>query len=344
MVVLLMGLCGLEYSLYNAYIVFLFYCIIVVKGNEMRNRRGSNYRRTSLTGAAAEDPNGRNRRQSALNPPLTAAGGTGGGTDKGLERLKRSQATLDAAKIEAQRTLAPILERMKHSRRIKSAEKVLKRMTAILEYPVRMRAALDRGDLAEVVAIYQRVQAVPTSSSSLRILHKIKEGAGVVVSELKKQCFTHMMSPSANYTSLLHYGKIWLDLEGEASYYELLRQCLIRQVLHFIDRLKEIRDKFCTDCADANDRGLEQNLLRRSPFLSAGAHAHGGERDAISALVRRHAEQSNQRKRQSVRGVTASSAGGSELGEYGLRGRSVSDNAVGSQWNDDDDADFQVSE
>ncbi len=52
--------------------------------------------------------------------------------DKGLERLRRSQTTLDAAKVEAQRTLAPILERMKQSRRIKSAEKVLKRMTAIL--------------------------------------------------------------------------------------------------------------------------------------------------------------------------------------------------------------------
>jgi len=66
--------------------------------------------------------------------------------DKGLERLRRSQTTLDAAKVEAQRTLAPILERMKQARRIKSAEKVLKRMTAILEYPMRMRTALEKGE------------------------------------------------------------------------------------------------------------------------------------------------------------------------------------------------------
>ena len=48
-----------------------------------------------------------------------------GGVDKGMEKLKHSQATLDAAKVEAQRTLAPILERMKQSRRIRSAEKVV---------------------------------------------------------------------------------------------------------------------------------------------------------------------------------------------------------------------------
>jgi len=70
--------------------------------------------------------------------------------DKGLERLKNSKSILDGAKIEAQRTLAPILENMRRSRRIKSAEQVLKKMTGILEYPIRMRQALERGDLDEV--------------------------------------------------------------------------------------------------------------------------------------------------------------------------------------------------
>ena len=70
--------------------------------------------------------------------------------DKGLERLKNSKATLDGAKIEAQRTLAPILDNMRRSRRIKSAELVLKKMTGILEYPIRMRQSLERGDLDEV--------------------------------------------------------------------------------------------------------------------------------------------------------------------------------------------------
>jgi hypothetical protein len=295
----------------------------------IRQRRGSNLRKSV---ASAEDLNKKSRQSSG--PGATAGGGL---TDKGLERLKRSQTTLDAAKVEAQRTLAPILERMKQSRRIKSAEKVLRRMTAILEYPVRMRTALDRGDLSEVVAIYQRVQAVQTSSSSLRILHKIKEAAGLVVADLKKQCFVAMLAPNANYNTLLRYGKIWMDLEGEGSYYELLRQCMIRQVLHFVERIKELRDKFCADCADANDRGMEQNLLRRSPFLAGnGGHASGAE--SVSAIVRRHAEIASSKKRQSTRLRSASH----DFNEIGARGRTASESGVGNQWNDDDDVDIQV--
>ena len=145
----------------------------VLKGNEMRNRRGSNARKSI---ASAEEMKNKSNRGNNAN-----GGGDGkekllgmesfflsflvlfclgtsctkqwhlnycvsaciimifnliptaiSSADKGLERLRRSQTTLDAAKVEAQRTLAPILERMKQSRRIKSAEKVLKRMTAIL--------------------------------------------------------------------------------------------------------------------------------------------------------------------------------------------------------------------
>jgi len=111
-------------------------------------------------------------------------------------------------------------------------------------------------------------QAVPTSSSSLRIMHKIKEAANLVITDLKKQCYSVLLSPTANYATLLRYGKIMSDLDGEGAYLELLRQCMIRQILHFVESVKNIRDKFCADCADANDKGLEQNLLRRSPFLA----------------------------------------------------------------------------
>ena len=111
-------------------------------------------------------------------------------------------------------------------------------------------------------------QAVPTSSSSLRIMHKIKEAANLVITDLKKQCYSVLLSPTANYATLLRYGKIMSDLDGEGAYLELLRQCMIRQILHFVESVKSIRDKFCADCADANDNGLEQNLLRRSPFLA----------------------------------------------------------------------------
>lgn len=311
----------------------------MLKGNELRQRRGSQMRR-SVVGAEDAGLKDKNRRVSTAAVNSNGTTGVISSADKGLERLKRSQATLDAAKVEAQRTLAPILERMKQSRRIKSAEKVLKRMTALLEYPMRMRTALERGDLSEVVSIYQRVQAVPTSSSSLRILHKIKEAAAVVIAELKKQCFTQLMAPNANYATLLRYGKIWMDLEGEGSYYELLRQCMIRQVLHFMERIKEIRDKFCADCADANDQGLEQNLLRRSPFL-ATAGSGAGDRESISNIVRRKADASA-RKRQSTRNALSSH----DFGESALRMRSSSDlgtnaGGVGAGWNEDDDVNFR---
>lgn len=46
--------------------------------------------------------------------------------DKFMENFKRAQGTLELAKVEAKNTLAPILERMKRVREIKSAEKVLK--------------------------------------------------------------------------------------------------------------------------------------------------------------------------------------------------------------------------
>lgn len=277
---------------------------------------------------------------SSSAAPAAAPVFSAGGADRGMERLKKSKITLDAAKVEAQRTLAPILERMKQSRRIKSAEKVLRRMSAILEYPIRMRMALDRGEYEEVVSINQRVQSMPISSNSLRILSKVKAACAVVIADLKKHCYVNLLSPSANHNALLRYGKIWMDLEGEGSYYEMLRQCLIRQVLHFTERMKEARDRFCAECADANDRAIERNLMRRSPFLFSNNNSNNntdggnslaaasrsqliltndsssknhyqqqqaqhGERESLSAIVKRHHAQAasnlQQRKRYSAR-------------------------------------------
>ena len=184
------------------------------------------------------------------------------------------------------------------------------------------------------MSIYQRVQAVPTSSSSLRILHKIKESANIVIADLKKQCFVQLMSPTANYTTLLRYGKIWSDLEGEGSYHELLRQCMIRQVLYFVEKMKEFRDKFCSDCADANDRGLEQNLLRRSPFLntsSGNALLQLQEnRESIQTMVRRHADANTTRKRVNAKNMSEENGGGST----GTRSRTQSENVIGGAWGD----------
>lgn len=52
-------------------------------------------------------------------------------------------------------------------------KQVLKRMAHLLESPYKMRLALNRGDLSDVVAIYQRIQSMPPSSV-LRILVRVK--------------------------------------------------------------------------------------------------------------------------------------------------------------------------
>ena len=151
---------------------------------------------------------------------------------------------------------------------------VLRRMTGVLEYPSRMRAALERGDLAEVVATYRRVQTLPTSAS-LKIVLRVKEAAEEVISELKQLCLTQLLSPAQNYNTLLKCGRIWLELEGASSYAEIMRHCFIRQLLHFTDLIRTAKERFCADCADANDKGLEQSLMQRSPFLFGGGGATG---------------------------------------------------------------------
>ncbi len=214
----------------------------------------------------------------------------GGGADKGMEKLRRAQTTLDFAKVEAQSTLAPILERMKQSRRVRSAEKVLRRMAAVLEHPHKMRLALDRGDLQEVVLIYQRVQAIP-STISLRILQRVKTAADALVGEMKKQLTVALMTPSTNHHMLLRYSKIILDLDGTTPYLDLLRQCIVRQVLHFVELAKEIKDRFCSDAAEAFAKSQELNMMNRSAFYSAQ------DKEVLATALRKFAHVSSPRHR-----------------------------------------------
>eukprot|EP01038_Epipyxis_sp_PR26KG_P007822 gene7822-10624_t len=182
---------------------------------------------------------------------------------RGEQKLRRAHLTLDLAKKEAKNTLAPILERMKQSRKVKSAEKVLKRMSSLLEYPYKMRLALDKGDYTEVISIYQRVKLVP-STSAFRIAKKVKESAELVIEDLKFLCKNVLLSPNSNHNTLLRLGKIVLELEGEQAYADILRQCYIRQILHFVESIRELRSKFYVDAVDAFKTGEEQNQNRIS--------------------------------------------------------------------------------
>jgi hypothetical protein len=130
-----------------------------------------------------------------------------------------------------------------------------------------------------------------------------------------------------------------------------MRQCMIRQVLHFIEHVKELRDRFCADCADANDRGLEQNLLRKSPFLSGASGNSNHASENASAIARRHAEMNGSRVRGSARYIIRGAAAGvASTTARELRGSSAAaggagggneDYGIGQQWDNDDGIDLK---
>lgn len=150
-------------------------------------------------------------------------------SESGEAKLTRGSRSLDIAKREAQKTLAPILDRMRKSRKIRSADKVLSRLSSTLEYPHRMQRALDKEDYNEVINIYQRIQAIPTTSS-LRVLQRVRESAENIIKNAKNKCLSVLLS--SNYVDiniLMHHAKILKDLEGEESYRENLKQCFGKQ-------------------------------------------------------------------------------------------------------------------
>jgi len=201
--------------------------------------------------------------------------------DKGMDKLKKAQSTLGIAKAEAKSTLAPILERMKHSREIKSAEKVLKGMSSLLDHPHCMKIALERNELKEVVSIYQRVKAIP-STASLKIVPKIKSAAESVLMELKKHCFGILLSPNPNFPVLMRYAQLLSELDGTSTYLEALRQTFLRQLICFVECLRDAYEKFCVDCVDAYDKGQELNIISKSNHMSSG-----GENESFVSVVKK---------------------------------------------------------
>lgn len=259
-------------------------------------------------------------RKSTAAPPSSDLRASASPADKGMEKLAKAQATLDLAKLEAQSTLAPILERMKQSRRVRSAEKVLRRMSAILEHPHKMRLALERGDLQEVVLIYQRVQAIP-STISLRILQRVKAAAEFLVGEMKRQLTAALLAPSTNHHVLLRYSKILLDLDGQQAYLDVLRQCIVRQLLHFVETARELRDRFVGDAADALQKASELSMMSRSAFYSAG------DREVLAAALRKYTHQGSGRGK---RGSSKKTGGNRPGGSLYLTAEDLDDSAGSS--------------
>ena len=108
--------------------------------------------------------------------------------ESGESKLREAQRSLDQAKREAGRTLAPILERMRKAHRIKQAESVVKRLSSTLEHPYRMRTALASGHMEECVDILELVLNLNNRATSLSLLQRIRTSCRDIAYQLKERC------------------------------------------------------------------------------------------------------------------------------------------------------------
>ena len=170
-------------------------------------------------------------------------------------RLIRAQECLKVAKADAERALAPIMASMKKNRRIRNADQVLRRLASTLEYPHKMRQALDKGNLEDVISIYQRVQALP-ANSSLRILGRVKESSESVAVDLKNICIEKLNTANASFKELLRHAKILEDMDGIQSFVDHVKQSFQVQLNHFHNLIDKLFEEFVTDAIAAYTKVL----------------------------------------------------------------------------------------
>jgi hypothetical protein len=182
--------------------------------------------------------------------------------DTGETRLLRAQISLDKAKVEAQRTLAPILDRMKKAKQIKSADQVLRRLATTLEYPNKMKQSLADGDYEEVISIYQRVSSIPAGTSLQRILKKVRETADDIANQVKKMCIERMLREEPNFDTLLRFTKILESMEGKKSYLAYLHQCFAKQLQYFSKEMTILHTKYVDKLLYLNVNATELSSLK----------------------------------------------------------------------------------
>jgi hypothetical protein len=157
-----------------------------------------------------------------------------------------------------------------------------------------MQLALDKGDFAEVVSIYIRIQSIPAVKTS-QILKKVLVAANDVIFSLKNQCLDVLLNPSSNYLYLLKFGKILLDIDGLISYSEVIRRCFSKQLCHFINIVNTLRNKFVIEAAEAYKSGQDLNLIRS--ISNVNGFGESNEAEKIIAM-RKHI---NSTRRNSIR-------------------------------------------
>ena len=208
-------------------------------------RRGMNQKASTSTQKQSVSKGG------AGSSPDASAKTSVTGAQRGELKLKQAQISLDAAKEEANSTLAPILERMKRSRMMRSAEQVIKRLSATLEHPHDMRTCLQRGEMEEACAIYAKVLSISTSTS-LRVVQRVKESCHILAVQLRQRCLDVLQRPETSFATLLRHGRVLAQLDGSEAYRSHMRTCFATQLQYMNILFSKLILRFLDEVAEAN--------------------------------------------------------------------------------------------
>jgi hypothetical protein len=185
--------------------------------------------------------------------PVTPIAAKKSKAESSEEKLRRAQRGLEVAKSEAQRILSPILQRMERSRKIRTADNVLKTLSAALEHPHRMRTAMDKGDLEEAVAAYKKGCSLSPITYGAKVVELVKGMVDAIAEELKTQCQKTLASPESSDSKLvLRSARVFLELDGDAAYRDVLKTSFNHHLVHFGEVLKTIGRQLTGDTSQVN--------------------------------------------------------------------------------------------
>ena len=119
-----------------------------------------------------------------------------GGVISGEDTLMQALTGVLTAQRGARNILAPILQRMSLSRKIRHAEQSMRALAGTLEYPHRMKEAFDRGDFEEVLLVYSKVRAL-TLSGQTAATTTIHGAAGSAEFMVDAHLFFHPINTSS---------------------------------------------------------------------------------------------------------------------------------------------------
>ena len=207
---------------------------------------------------------------------------------KAIQALETSKTYLHQAQSLSHSTLGPILARMELSRRIKGADQILRRIAATLEFPMKMRRALDRGDFEDVIAIYQKVLAIPLKSK-LRIRTSIKDSANLVIQDLKNICMSKLTATELPSLAVVErHGAIVAAIESSTGCQtqtsnDALKQAFVKQLANFVSCISLSETKYHNECRLA----LKQAAELKSIYTTASGRSVSPTAGGVSPTMRK---------------------------------------------------------